>query len=113
MAEVGIITCEPNPPGIDLERMRKLAASKPTLLRRSRPREVINPFTRAPVLHEPADTDFEIVADGVVIGAISVSLDDDNELTVWAPDEHVLAAELVAAAIADELGATYTSLSED
>lgn len=111
MAEVGVITRAPNPPGVDLDRWRELVQSNPGL-RHAAPRSIVNPFTGAPFVVKPQDTDAEIVLGEQPIGAINVSLDDEGELSVWAPEQHVDEVERIATAIAAELGGTYESFSQ-
>jgi hypothetical protein len=107
MAEIGIITFDPNPPGIDLDRWRKIVTANPCL-RHPPMRTIVNPFTGTPTTHTPLDTDAEVLVGDVPVGAITVSLADDFELSVWAADGHHADAELIAVAIAQDLGATYT-----
>jgi len=106
MAEIGVITNDRNPPGVDVDLWRKVIAANPCL-RHPPTRTIVNPFTGAPASHSPPDTDAEILINEVPVGAITVSLADSHELSVWAADDHHEAVELVARAVAQELDATY------
>jgi hypothetical protein len=108
MAQIGFITCEPNPPGVDLDLWRRIVAATP-YLRRPPPRNIINPFTGQPAVHTPPDTDAQILVDNFAIGAISESLAGDHDLDVWASDETRDEVERVAVAVAAELGGKYVS----
>lgn len=109
MALIGVISRKPNPPGVDLDRWRKIVASDPRLERPS-PRDIINPFTGKPAVHVPPDTEATISLGASPVGAISVSNSEDGELDVWAADGRRDDAETVATAIAGELGGQYTSI---
>jgi hypothetical protein len=111
VAQIGVITREPNPPGIDLELWRRIIVATP-YLRRPGPRDIINPFTGKPAVHTPPDTDAEIIVAAAPIGAIATSLADPCELDVWAPDDTHDDVERVAIAIAAELGGIYISFRE-
>ena len=109
MALVGVISREPNPPGVDLDQWRRIVATD-RRLRRPPERNITNPFTGKPAVHVPPDTDAVIVVDESAIGAITVSDADDGELDVWSADGHREVAQAVAIAIAVELGGRYTSI---
>lgn len=108
MAQIGIITREPNSRAVDLDRWRQIVASNPGL-RRPTPRRIINPFKGSPAVHTPSDTDAEIIVDDIPAGAICRSLADDHELDVWARDETRQEVERIATDIAAQLGARYVS----
>jgi hypothetical protein len=110
MALIGVITREPNPPGVDLDHWRRLVANHPRL-RRPPPREILNPFTGKPAVHVPPDTDATIYLDTSPVGAISVSDSSDGELVVWGPEVGFDDVETIASAIAAELGGRYTSFA--
>lgn len=109
MALIGVISREPNPPGVDLDQWRRIVAKDPRL-KRPAERDIINPFTGKPMVHVPPDTDATILVDDSPIGAISVSDAEDAELDVWSTDGHRESAEAVATAIAAELGGQYTPI---
>jgi hypothetical protein len=108
VAHIGFISREPNPPGVDLDRWRRLAASD-SRLRRPPPRDIVNPFTGKPAVHVPPDTDATIYIDDMPVGAISKSNSDEGELDVWGAGSRDNDVEAIARAIAAELGGQYTS----
>jgi len=109
MALIGVITCDPNPPGVDLDRWRRIVVEN-SQLRREPPRDVINPFTGKPAAHIPLDTDGQICIDGSVVGAIGISLSGEGDLDVWSGDDDRVKVESIARAVAVELGGIYTPL---
>jgi hypothetical protein len=108
MAHIGFISREPNPPGVDLAHWRRIIASDERLTRPP-PRDIVNPFTRKPEVHVPADTDATIAIDGLPVGAITASDRDDGELDVWGNGSRDDDVENLAREIAKALGGQYTS----
>ncbi len=106
MALKGVITMEPRLTRDEcIERIRGFDALVPYP-----PRDIVNPFTRQPATVMPQPGEVQIVVDGVIVGAIELSpnFDEDSALDVYAPESEAKerSAKVVAEQLAGLLGAS-------
>jgi hypothetical protein len=103
MDPLGVIRAATDPPGISHERWIGLIREHPNLAP-PEPRQLINPFTKAPTTIHPRPDVACVVLDGREVGRMSWSEEESNEVYVFG-DEHPVVP--LAREIAGRLGGSF------